>query len=152
MGLSPKLHSEIDVNPEDTEQPFIPVSDPSDIDPVEDLQDLMAGTGSAGDQRSSELDSLERTKKSARFLVNVMEGRRFTQAAIGDVIDGCHELCTQNAMRGKEAVEVQLAQTGLSPSLFELPDLYEDPFEGLSTPYLQHKFIADHFSYVVSPL
>ncbi len=96
--------------------------------------------------------SCDQQRQSARFILKLMEGHKLTQVAIGDVIGGCRELCRQTARQVKYALESQIKDSGLDSSLVDLEgvDLFQDPFEGLSTPYLQEKYITGNFNYVVS--
>ena len=58
----------------------------------------------------------------------------------------------QTAPQVKDSLESQIRDSGLHSSLIDLEeatDLFQDLFEGLSTPYLQEKYITENFNYVV---
>ena len=101
-----------------------------------------------------QLTSFDHQRPSARFILKLMEGHRLTQVAIGDVIGGCRELCMQTARQVKDSLESQIRDSGIDSSFIDLEaiDLFQDPFEGLSTLYLQEKYITENFNYVVSLL
>lgn len=151
MGLSSNLQTDAHQTDHYSLSPSLLAMDQSE-DPADDtctMPEVEGGTPQKS-RHSSELNPLERKRKSAKFLLRLTEGHRLTQKAIGDVIDGCRELCVQTALQVKEAAQTILAQSGMDPPLLDVMDTCDDPFQGLSTPYLQHKFFAEHFPYVVS--
>ena len=82
-----------------------------------------------------QLTSFDHQRQSARFILKLMEGHRLTQVAIGDVIGGCSELSMQTARQVKDSLESQIRDSGIDSSFIDLEviDLFQDPFEGLST-------------------
>ena len=98
-------------------------------------------------------DPLQNKKRSAKFLLKLAEGRRISQVTVRDVIQGCRDICAQTAFQVKQNITTALIESGVDPSVIndqKISELYEDPFDGLSTPYIRHKFIKEHFNYVVS--
>ena len=84
----------------------------------------------------------------AEFLLKLMEGRQLSHVALGDVIDGCRVLCSRTASDVNQMIQERLHQCGIDPSILrdvEIPD----PFEQLSTSYLQEKYYRENFPYVV---
>ena len=80
-----------------------------------------------------------------------MEGRQLSHVAISDVVDGCRTLCSQAADDIHKAMKERLLECGIEPLVLEELDSIDipDPFEGLSTAYLQEKYFREHFPYVV---
>lgn len=100
-----------------------------------------------------EYDPLENKKMNAKFLLKLTEGRRLTQVALSDVIQGCRDICARTAIQVKQNITASLTESGMDSSVIDdkqISMLYEDPFDGLTTPYIRHKFIEEHFNYVVS--
>ena len=93
-------------------------------------------------------------KYSAEFLLKLMEGRRLTNIAISNVIDGCRTLCSLGAEHIANTTKVGLLNSGIDSSIVEGLDFtsggFPDPFAGLGTSYLQEKYFKENFPYVVS--
>ena len=89
---------------------------------------------------------------SAKFLLQLREGRHVTQRAIQEVISGCRALVHQTVEEVKSKIQIRLSRGGNDGSDNLLADedfSYTDPFEGIDTAYLFKKFCKDHLGYLV---
>lgn len=68
-------------------------------------------------------------------------------------MDGCRHVFSHTLERIHSGVRNNLAKLDMDDNLFD--EVFEDvvdPFTGLETKYLQEKYIAEKFNYVVSLL
>ena len=111
------------------------------------------GQHPGGEAISVQIGEMERKKANAMFLLKLLEKRNVSQVAIGDVIDGCRDLCSQTVAKVKEGVQQSLTEAGvnyneiegLGSSLTTIPD----PFEGIHSIHLLEKFCMEHFDFMV---
>jgi hypothetical protein len=101
-----------------------------------------------------ELSHTDRLKISSKFLIKLKDSRGISQAAINDVVEGVQTIFSHTVLQLKAGVEEKLRFGGVNVGEVEgLQELFSDfrnPFDGIQTPYLQQKFIAANFDYVVS--
>ena len=130
-------------------------------DEVIDLHsDIQVGTDSyLGDPYLKTLQlepvaaEFDQQKWSAEFLLKLSEGQRLSQVAVQDVMDGCRTLCTRTSTYVTDIIKQKLHEAGINSDAIDgLDPVILDPFEGLGSAYLQEKFYADHFPFVVSTL
>ena len=73
----------------------------------------------------------DQKKYSAEFLLKLSEGRRLSQVAVQDVVDGCRTLCTQTAMYVQGVMKQKLQDLGINFDEFDgSKSVVLDPFEG----------------------
>ena len=101
-----------------------------------------------------ELSHSDQLKISSKFLIKLKDSRGISQAAINDVVEGVQTIFSHTVQQLKASVEEKLGFSGINAGevegLQELFTEFKDPFDGIQTPYLQQKFIATNFDYVVS--
>ena len=101
-----------------------------------------------------QVDHHEQLKISSKFLMKLKDCRGMSQVAINDVVEGSQTIFSHTVSRLKAWVEEKLTQHGIDieqiDGLQELFSTVQDPFAGIHTPYLQQKFIASNFGYIVS--
>ena len=101
-----------------------------------------------------ELSHTDRLKISSKFLIKLKDSRGISQATINDVVEGVQTIFSHTVLQLKAGVKEKLRFGGVNVGEVEgLQELFSDfrnLFDGIQTPYLQQKFIATNFDYVVS--
>ena len=91
---------------------------------------------------------------AALFLLKAKEGHRLSQTALDGVIGDFSEFLTTTVSSVGDAVKECLKDSAVGMEIMSRIDNifhnYKTPFEGLQTSYLQHKYYAEFFNYVVS--
>ncbi len=110
-----------------------------------DLDEEECGTGAPPESQRAELalHVHSQTLTSARFLLQLREGRQLSQVAVSDVTTGCKTLCKQATDGIKEGIK---ATPGLTDVLSNDPH----PFQDIDTNYLFEKFCLEHLGVLVS--
>ena len=93
---------------------------------------------------------------SAKFLLQLREGRQISQVDISDVMNGCRTLCKQAVSRIKDGVKSSLASAGINcedvPGLMDVLSDEPDPFRCTDTNYRFEKFCVEHLGCLVRPM
>ena len=96
------------------------------------------------------------TKRSAAlFLMKTRNEGRLTQSALNSVVHSTSDLCQQITHKLKRKFSEAVGESATmseddKQSLIDRTNSIEiDPFEGISTEYLQEKYYKDNFGYLV---
>ncbi len=124
-----------------------------DLDPGDEEEyTIRASSSSVLQKRDAREHSQAVT--SARFLLQLREGRHLSHVAISDVTTGCKTLCKQ-AVAGMGGVKATLRNAGISyesiPGLTDVLRNDPDPFQSIDTNYRFEKFSIEQLGCLVSP-
>lgn len=156
VGLDPDVSGALDQEPAPSMQVETPVGldhesegEPHDGNDAEDTD--VTATGSRVEVETSPKHLQMVT--SAKFLLQLREGRQLTQVAIADVTAGCKTLCKQAVDRINDGIEAALKNAGICcesvPGLRDAMNSDPDPFKGVDTNYLFEKFCIEHLGCLV---
>ena len=91
--------------------------------------------------------------QEAKFLLNLREGHRISQAAMSDVVNGCQSLCTQVICNLRENIIKKLTNIGVEPcdidGFEELFADYSNLFRNIETQYKLNQYCINHLNLMV---
>lgn len=92
-------------------------------------------------------DDLLQRKKSALYILNLKEIHGLSELAVKSVIHETQSLFSHTVERLKLAISENLSRSGVDepPSIKDVFGSVTDPFDGLSSTYLQERFYIEQF-------
>lgn len=99
------------------------------------------------------IDELEQKKKSALFILYLKEIKCLSETAVQDIISSYKSMLEHSVLRIQAGVNERLHSHGINPDDLNLAEIFSNtsnPFDGLSSVYMQERFYSEHLGCIVS--
>ena len=121
-------------------------------EPLEDALDpfLMTGDENSVTCYAEPLTSSDIRQNSARFLLQLREGKGLSQVAVDTVVEGCEKVISECLHHVHTDIK---SKTQNTEQLKIIDDAFQNctwPFDGLQSKYQQEKFYVQEFNMIVS--
>ena len=119
-------------------------------EPLEDPFLLMGSENEVAQHDAEPLSSSDIRRNSARFLLQLREGKGLSQVAVDAVVEGCEKIVNECL----HCVHVDVKSNIHDPEqLITIDNAFQSctlPFDGLQNEYQQEKFYVQEFNMIVS--